>query len=210
MTLTVSWCVLVRRLRRPRVSGVRCWLVRGRRGMSTSVFDDDGELTSVTDANGETTRYRYDDGGDRVSTTDPDGNVTSVTYDLDARVTATTVGSGGSASTTSTGYDVAPGSGACQSVAVSVYCQVMTDADGAATVDYYDALGDVVGQSRPGGVITTATFDGAGNRLTKTDAAGAVTTDTYDADNRLTGVAFSDGSTPVCRISTTWMGGARR
>ena len=44
---------------------------------------------------------------------------------------------------------------------------------------------------RPGGKVTTATYDGTGNVLTTTTAAGT-TTDGYDKDNHLTSITYSN------------------
>jgi large repetitive protein len=55
---------------------------------TTYVYDDNDNLTSVTDANGHTTRHVYNEANARVFTIDAAGTVTQVTYDADGRVTA--------------------------------------------------------------------------------------------------------------------------
>jgi RHS repeat-associated protein len=167
-------------------------------GTTTYTYQPDGDLTSVTDPNGHETTYDYDANGNATQVTNPNGDVTTTTYDADNRVVATTTGANGPApSTTSYGYDLALGSGLCSSSVVgATYCSTTIDPNGNPTVDYYNALDELVEMARPGGILTTYSYDPAGNMLTSIDAEGRTTSYTYDADNRRISVGYSDGTTP--------------
>ena len=166
-------------------------------GTTTSAYDGDGEVVASTDANGGTTNYSYDGDGNRLSTTDPSGNITLKTYDADNRVSKTIVGQNGPVpSTTADAYDLPPGTGVCSVIPNSVYCNTTTDPNGGITVNFYDALGNLIEVSQPGGIITSYSYDSDGNKLTKTDAMGRVTSYSYDADSELTSTIYSDGVTP--------------
>ena len=180
-------------------SGVNC-PAAGRARVSdttTNAYDGDGELTSSTDPNGHTTSYGYDGDGNKVSVTDPSGNVTASAYDADDRLVTKTVGANGSSPATTTyAYDIAPGMGSCQTLSGTSYCTTTKDPNGGTTIDYYDARGQQIEETLPGGQSTQFTYDLAGNKITKIDASGRTTTYSYDTDNRLTGISYSDGSTP--------------
>lgn len=166
-------------------------------GTTTTVYDADGEVTSVTDANGNTTSRTYDADGNMIKVADPIGNETLSTYDLDDRVVSTETGANGtSPSTTSYSYDVTPGQGACQAVSGATYCRTTTDPNGGMTIEYFDARGNEIEAVMPGGAETEFTYDLNGNKTSATDAAARVTTYSYDADDRLTSIVYSDGVTP--------------
>mgnify|MGYP001042125520 CR=1 FL=1 len=58
--------------------------------LTTSYFyDDNDNLTRITDANGHTTLYVYDDLNERAFTIDPTGSLTQTLHDLTGRVTGT-------------------------------------------------------------------------------------------------------------------------
>ena len=168
-------------------------------GTTTNTYNAAGELTSSTNPLGNTTSYTYDLNGNQTSVTDPGGDVTTTTYDADNRVLSTTSGANGSApSTISYAYDLKPGTGACSSsVAGATYCTTTTDANGQVSVEYYNALDELIETVRPGGITTGYTYDAAGNTTSMTDAEGRTTSYTYDADNRLVGITYSDGTTPA-------------
>jgi len=163
-------------------AGVNCPAAGGNRvaKTTTTTFDPDGEVLTVTDPNGHTTTYGYDSNGNRTAITDPAGHTTTYTYDLLNRLTGTTSPDG---ATSTTAYDAAG------NVAST------TDGNGHTTTNAYNALNQLALTTNPLGQTTSYTYDQAGNRATVTDAQGRVTTYTYDAANRLTGIAYSDGTT---------------
>ena len=169
---------------------------------ATRTLDADGELIASTDAAGKTTSYTYDEDGNQTETVDPHGNRMTANYDPDNRVTSEITGAGTpTPSTTKHAYDLPAGSAACQELTGATHCNTSTDANGGVTVDYFDARGNKIATTRPGGQTTRYGFDLDGNRTTVTDASGRVTTFGYDAANRLTTIAYSDGVTPGVKYS---------
>jgi RHS repeat-associated protein len=185
-------------------AGVTCPAAGGARvpNTITTSYDAAGQRSSVTDSNGHTTSYSYDRDGNTTSVVDPSGNVVSTTYDADNRLTGKTLGSGTpAAATTSYSYDLAPGSNACPSGGGVVYCTSRKDPNGQATIDAFDGQDNRLQDTAPGSRTTQYAYDLAGNKLTKVDAQGRTTTYGYDADNRLTSVSYSDGTTPSASYS---------
>jgi len=136
---------------------------------ASQVFNAFGDVTSQTDANGNTTLYSYDVLGDMTQKTAP--QVTSVGengvgstvaptdiyyYDQSGRLVGHKDANGNLTTQT-----LLAGSGYGGSAALSVY------------------------QYNPDGGQTHNSYDIFGNVTTQTDAMGAVTTNTYDRDNRL-------------------------
>ena len=167
-------------------------------GLITQSYDSDGELLSASNADGGTTSYSYDNDGNVTSETDPGGNATKTTYDLLDRPLKVTTGANGTApSTTTDSYDIAPGSGTCASSTTgATYCDLSENASSGATTSYYNAADEVINETRPGGDSVAMIYDAAGNNTSRTDAAGRTTLYAYDADNRVTTIGYSDGTTP--------------
>jgi RHS repeat-associated protein len=165
---------------------------------TTTVFDDDGEPTSVTNPLGHTTATDYDNDGNVKKVTDPKGNITTTTYDADNRVTDRTYGANGSSpSTTHTDFDIAAGTVPCTAaITGAVYCTAKTDPNQHTTVDYYSARDQLLAEVRPDIRTTSYGYDLDGNRVSLTSPNGAITSYGYDRDDRLTSVTYSDGSTP--------------
>jgi RHS repeat-associated protein len=148
---------------------------------TTTSYNADGEITSVTDADGHATSYTYDGDGNQATVTDAAGNVTDYSYNGDNELTKVTQPDGTTQSRT---YD-ADGN-----------LIGKTDAAGNATHYAYDALNRVVSMTDPLGQMASYGYDPAGNRTTLTDPSGRVTTFSYDQANELTGISYSDGKTP--------------
>jgi RHS repeat-associated protein len=197
-------------------SGVSCPAAGQPRVAKTAtwVYNADGQVTSATDADGNTTLYAYDEDGNRTKITDPNGNVTQTSFDADSRPTAVTTGYGtSSAATTSYSYDIAPGTGVCSTtVAGAAYCTATTDPSGQTTVDYL-STGDVVIQANsPESGATSSTYDQDNNVLTQTTAAGTATYG-YDGDNRVTSVIYSSpasGFSAAANVTYTYDGDNNR
>ena len=126
-----------------------------------------GDMTSMTDPDGQVWSYRYDSYGDRVAATDPMNDTTTYTYDADGEVTATVSPDGNVA-----GGDPAP------------YRTRYT----------YDTLGHLRATTNPLGHTVTRTYDADGDLASIRDAEGHTTTYAYNLDDESTLVTAPDGS----------------
>jgi len=148
---------------------------------TATTYNADGELISVTDPDGHVTSYAYDGDGNQAKVTDPAGHVTSYIYNGNNQQTKVTRPDGSSLSST---YDS------------NGNLTTQTDASGNTTKHSYDALNRLVSTANPLGQTTSYGYDADGNRTTLTDPSGRITTYHYDAASELTGITYSDGSTP--------------
>ncbi|WP_241990520.1 DUF6531 domain-containing protein [Streptomyces sp. AC1-42T] len=114
---------------------------------------------AITDPLGRTTRFTHDPHGNPHSRTDPLGHTTTYTYDDNSRLAA------------------------------------ITRADGNQVRVEYGSLGLPVEINEPDGARRTQEFDERGNRTAVTDAAGATTRYTYDDAGRLTSATDALGAT---------------
>lgn len=172
-----------------------------------TTFDQGGRALSQKSPRGKTTTLDYTDstiptGTRRVTTlTDPTGVVTKYQYD-NLWLTAVTVGTGGSASTTSMVNND-------QGLPLTT-----TDPTGVVRTRTYDTSGNVLTDTVPAGpadasgavagtTTTTWTYNAFNEPLTKTDSAGHGTVWTYDtAGNPLTRtIALNSTQNAV----TTWV-----
>jgi RHS repeat-associated protein len=186
--------------------GYRCPAGGTREPHATSwTYDADGEVVSETDPTTRTTATAYDvPTGTSPCTsaitgaayctvvTEPTGTV-NVTYDdQDVRKVGTVDAYGMyNQITTTTTYDVAPGTSPCGTLATAVACVVTTNGNGQQTVTYYDVVTEAIKTASPGGKTTTATYNGTGEQVTSTTASGT-TTDSYTNDGQLASVSYSD------------------
>ncbi|MEU4652764.1 LamG-like jellyroll fold domain-containing protein [Streptomyces sp. NPDC023723] len=187
---------------------------------SSLLYDQAGRLVSESDLapNSNALRtidYDYDDAGNLVGSTDPLGHTTSYAYDALGRLTKQTEPVTDTDSiTTSFGYDAAGNrtrytDGRSNStiytfntlgLAESVI-EPATDADPDAAdrtwTTAYDAAGQAVRATAPGGVTQNRVYDNTG-QLVKETGTGAETATAdrsygYDAAGRLTSAATPDG-----------------
>jgi RHS repeat-associated protein len=158
-----------------------------------------GDVDSVTDPNGNTTRFGYDASGDVMSITDAAGNQTTSTYDADGRRLTKTTANGG---TTTNVYDAdgeivkttdALGKTTAYAYDANGNQTKMTDAAGKVTTYAYNADNERTSSTTPNGVTTRTSYDGDGNSLTQTDGKGHTTAYTYDALNRVASATDADG-----------------
>jgi YD repeat-containing protein len=173
-------------------------------GVSTNLYDNNGDLISATNAAGATTRYTYNAGGDVTSTVNALGQTASMAYNALGELLSLT---DANSNTTSYSYSSA---GDLLSV---------TNPDGASQSFVYDPLGDMTGTIEQNGdpvayaynsqgLVSAETFaDGSSERFTY-DARGDVltaltfnssgaltgtTTLTYNAANQLTSITYPGG-----------------
>jgi RHS repeat-associated protein len=126
-----------------------------------------GDVTAITDANGNTTSLGYDADGDQIRTADPAGGATTSTYDALGRRTAQVSPNGNVAGANPAGF----------------------------TTSYtYNAFGNPTVVVDPLGRRTTYTYDADQNQVSVTDASGRTATSTYDAANELTKTTRADGT----------------
>jgi RHS repeat-associated protein len=160
-------------------------------GCTTYTYNNRGELLTVTDGDGTTTRNSYDADGDLTSVTDGDGGTTRYVYDAADQPTAVTLPSGAT-STFQYWPDGqvedqldAGGLGAHYTYDDLGHMSTSTNADGQTTGYMYDRDGDLLAVTAPGasGCTSTSIVDGC-------------TVYTYDADNEETGVKYGDPATP--------------
>lgn len=137
---------------------------------TSSTYDLDGNLASITDPNDHTTSYDYDGAGQVVEVHRPDGTILTNQYWPDGSLKAQLDGSG----TTATSYDHD-----AQGRLIST-----TDALGNATTYGYDTAGNLAWKADPGGSCPTGA---AGTDCTRY---------AYDDAGQLTGVTYSDETTP--------------
>jgi YD repeat-containing protein len=181
-------------------------------------YDANNNVTSVTDANGNVTRYLYNEANQKVVTIDPTGAVTQYVYDVDGRLTtmrgyATRLSSTQLASlsaaptlTTLQGFNLATTSQ--DSYQQSVYNadgQVVYTLNGVAlnpTLYTYDAAGQVTQTRRYANAlsstaISTTAVPGDIAALLVPSANDIVATTAYDADGQA--VYQIDGAGDVTR-----------
>lgn len=127
-----------------------------------------GDITAMTDPEGNTWKYTYDADGDRTSTTNPLGDTTTSTYNA----------VGWLMSTTSPRGNV---SGANPASFTTTYA--------------HNNFGQITETVDPLGHKTTSQYDPDQNLIASTDPDGNTTTYTYDAADEQTVVHRADGTT---------------
>lgn len=138
-------------------------------------------VTSMTAADGGTTTNVYDSQGRVISQTDPLGQVMTFAYGA-ARTTIT------DASGAVTAEEYVDGQIRSQTKGYGTPAAAMT-------MFVYGPTNQVESTIDPLGRTTTATYDGAGNRLSQTDPAGRTTTWTYDGLGNVTSTTDPTGAT---------------
>ena len=146
-------------------------------------FDDDGRLTSATDALGNVSQQDFDTAAMMGTQTDTLGNVTELYYDERGNVTREIDPLGGE-----THYSYDDPNNPDEETAI-------TDPNGNATYYTYDAQGNWLTETDALGNTTTYTYDSDGNLLTETDASGNTTTHAYDRNGNLTRITDTLGQT---------------
>lgn len=160
---------------------------------TTYTTDALGRVTQIEDPLGRHTQFAYDGDGNKTEETDGATRTTAFTYDADGRLTVTSRPDG--------------------TTLITVYDPVgnltsKTDGAGRATTYTYNPANKLIATSDPLNRNTQFGYDLAGNQTTITDATGRITTRTYDDANHLTGIAYSDTTTPA--VTYTYDAGGRR
>ncbi|HFD31364.1 MAG TPA: hypothetical protein ENJ28_01435 [Gammaproteobacteria bacterium] len=149
---------------------------------STAIYNQLGQLQQTIGAALQTTDYLlYDNNGNLKHLKDAEGKNTWLGYDALNRLETTT--------------------NELNDVSTTVYdaqdnITRVTDFKGLVTSYKYDGLGNRTERNSPDtGITQYPSYDGNGNVLTMIDAQNQTTTYTYDALNRVSAIAYSDGST---------------
>jgi RHS repeat-associated protein len=164
-----------------------------------------GDVTAISDADGNTWKMAYDADGDQVSVTDRDGDTTTSSYssigELLSQVSPDGNVAGASPSAYTTTYAYNPLEeltsttnplGAASTTAYDADGNVVktVDADGNATTYSYDLDNELTATTEPNGTVEKTGYDQDGNVVSQTDGAGDVTTYAYNALDR--GVSTTD------------------
>ena len=155
------------------LTGVSRPITGGGSGTQTTSFtygdsSHPGDVTSMTDPDGNVWSFTYDTAGDLASVKDPLGDTTTYAYDAIGQRTNVVAPRGNATGANPADF----------------------------TTSYtYDPLGDLTSVTDPLGDTTTYAYDADGNLLKVTDPLGHVTGYGYDADNELTSVTRADGTT---------------
>jgi RHS repeat-associated protein len=189
---------------------------------TTDTYNSDDELASITDAMGNTTSYTYDALGDRITETNPAGVTTAYSYDAAGNLLSTTLdGYTGNPSApiapenlveesraydpdgrlasvtnvkgTTTNYTYY-GNG--QLAASYVVCSSCSNGMEDETTYAYDAAGNQIAQTQPGGLVINSTYNADNQPVSQTvDPTGVdrVTTASYDADGDIVSESLSGG-----------------
>ncbi|TXH65378.1 MAG: RHS repeat protein [Lysobacteraceae bacterium] len=151
----------------------------------SATYDALGRMQTQVDADQHSTRLDYDAEDQLTLTTDALGRKTGHDYDALGRLRSTLQDVEGIAAQTTYRYD-----------GLNRLTEV-TDPNGLRTTYVHNAWGEALRQTSPDTGATLATYDNAGNPVTRTDARGVTVGMTYDALNRLIGLSYPDSSRNV-------------
>jgi YD repeat-containing protein len=144
---------------------------------TTTSYNADGSVASITDALSGVVHFGYDAAGQQTSLTDARGKTSTMTCDALVDVLSQT---DPLHRTTTNQYDL-----------LGTLTQT-TDARGVVTGFVYDAAGNQTSETYPGGGSVSWAYDALGRRSSMTDVTGT-TSWGYDAANRVTSVAAPQG-----------------
>ncbi len=156
-------------------------------------YDSFGDLTSVLDPLNHTLNYTFDRDRNLTRVVDSNNNPTSYTYDSNNRLTQVTRADN---STIKNTYD---GDGNLTQV---------QDGLSNPTSYGYDALDRMTSITDALNRTTSYAYDALGNRTSLVDPMNRTTTYSHDVASELTGIKYSDGTTPNVVIS--YDGGGHR
>jgi RHS repeat-associated protein/uncharacterized repeat protein (TIGR01451 family) len=190
---------------------------------ATNAYDDVNRLIAATDPNHHTVKYSYDSRGRQQVVTYPDSTTSAQAYDSANNLLSVTDQAAGKLQYT---YDdanqllsaiQANHPDPAHNTTTYTYDNLgdlatRTDANGHATRQVFDVLGEVTSETFPaGGSSQVSTYDLAGNLLTRQDFNGKITSFSYDTLNQLIGItpdpslsqpAVSFTYSPTGRIAT--------
>ncbi|MER7492532.1 putative T7SS-secreted protein [Streptomyces pharetrae] len=152
-------------------------------------IDHHCRVIATTDPLGHTTRYTYDTHGNLLTRTDPLGRTTAYTYDEDGRPVTVTRPDGGELRATRGALGLPT---------------ELRGPDGARWLQEFDDRGNRISVTDPAGHTTRLAYDDAGRLVSLTDPLGATTTVRCDAAGRP--VEITDPGGGVTRIERDALG----
>jgi RHS repeat-associated protein len=155
----------------------------------TNTYNSYGELASIADPQGNAISYTYNALGDRATETDPNGQVTAFAYDPGGDLISTTL----EGYTGNPSNPIPPQNLVEESRAYDPAGRLASVTNAIGTTVYYtyynnDQLASsyvVVSGSTTKQEVTTFGYDAAGNQVTETDPGGLVTNSVYNALSQL-------------------------
>lgn len=163
-----------------------------------ATYDEAGDVTSRTDANGNRTTYTYDATGNLLTTVAPGPQTTTNTYDS-AGDTATVTDPAGNVTAyswneqflTRTSVTTPAGSHTAGTPNTDVYdpsgdLLVESNSANRSTTHVFDASGREISQTDPSNLTIHYMYDVQGNVVESSDSAGDVITQQFDSLNRMT------------------------
>lgn len=164
-------------------------------------YDANGDVTSMTDDDGNTWHYGYDAAGNRTSETTPEGETTTSSYDAAGYLTTTVNPTGGTTSYTNNAYgqptDILDALGHATRLSYDAAGNLLavTDADGHTTSYGYDQDDERTSTTQPDGTVTSTGYNSDGQIASQTDGAGNTTSYDHDDLGELTSMADPMGRT---------------
>ncbi|HEX5495264.1 MAG TPA: LamG-like jellyroll fold domain-containing protein [Mycobacteriales bacterium] len=160
-------------------------------GTSTEQYNSLGQVTSKTDADGNTTTFSYDQLGDQTGQTDPNGGVTTTSYDADREQLSQTGPTGARSTAT---YDFLG-----RQITATDVERLPSPAAFTTVTSYTPTTADPSGTwkssvTSPEHVVTTYGYDALGETTSVTDGAGNTTSHAFDALGRQVSTHNPDGT----------------
>ncbi|MCQ4637796.1 DUF6531 domain-containing protein [Anaerovorax odorimutans] len=163
-------------------------------------YDQQGKVTKETRSDGASRQSRYDAEGNVIWEQDFNGNITESVYDADSNLLSQTGPTGIKVSYTYDGYgrmtSQTDGEGNTTHYTYDGLSKMTeTDPKGNQTVSYYDAMGNLINEVDPEGVENKNMYTKGGKNSGTWQTGGAGETYGYDRTGNCTSITDSEGAT---------------